>query len=188
MAKPATRRRDGGTQSLPAMRAGARFHVETVRLVSANPISSPGRHPSAVAPFGPGRLPAPVEGSRGQATGPSRRGVSHVAVLALIGTSACTLDAARRHQGGQAQQDGDGRTVTAGGVQVKADHVRWDGDHARHDANAVTRRPFGHSSAVPDRNGTGRDRRQAGACIEGRSAPSTVSFGRIRAAISSRDQ
>ena len=66
----------------------------------------------------------------GPALGPGRRGStsddrpmatrrSHVATRALIGTSACTPDASRRHQGGRAQQDGDGRQLMAGGIQAR---------------------------------------------------------------------
>ena len=46
----------------------------------------------------------------------------------------------------------------------------------------------GQSSAASDRNGTGHDRRQAGARIEGRSPPSTESVMRIRAAIDGRQR
>ena len=45
-------------------------------------------------------------------------------------------------QGGQAQQDGDGRLVTAGGVQVRVAHPFWGGARAKPDANAITHRPF----------------------------------------------
>ena len=45
-------------------------------------------------------------------------------------------------QGGQAQQDGDGRLVTAGGVQVRVAHPFWGEARAKPDANAITHRPL----------------------------------------------
>lgn len=39
-------------------------------------------------------------------------------------------------------KDGDGRTVRSGEIKANAGHVRRNSDHARHDAMAVTRRPF----------------------------------------------
>ncbi len=178
-----TTRPDGGAQSrLPAPRH--MFPRGNCRVGQRQPHFESSQHaPSVVAPIGSGRLPGPGRrvsrsGDRPIATRRFPRG--HPCTDRHL---ACTPDAERRHQGGQAKQDGNGRPVTAGGIQVKAGHVRWGGDHARHATNAVTRR---HSSAAPGRNGTGPDRRQAGARIEGRSAPSTANFRRNRAAIDGR--
>lgn len=107
LAKVATTPGDGGTHSLPA---GHQAQASTWKLSgesAPSPLESGVTCTQRCLTFRSGPTPGPGR-MRSSSDPPLATRRSHMATHALIGTSACTPDAARRHQGGQVQGDGDG--------------------------------------------------------------------------------
>ena len=141
LTKVTTTRHDGGTQSL---RASRQTQVSTWKLCSW---LAPAPIRVQCDPHPPLSPPWARTGSRPRLKTVEVRRPAH-GDAALSSGPACTdrqpnvhsrpcKEASRRSD----EKEGDGGTVTAGGISVKTGRARWDGDHPRHDADEVTRRP-----------------------------------------------